>query len=179
MFYTYNYHISGQPLEKVETFKDLGVTVDSKFTFCYHIDNVINKANKIAGFLKRQTADISDMRVLLMLYSSLVRCILEYGTIVWNPYFILSIGRIEKVQRKFVKYLCFKSNIQYDREIYELILLYLGLPLLEVRRQYYDFMFIFKVLNAIISNAEILQMFKLNASERTVRSPRLLYAPFR
>jgi hypothetical protein len=50
----------------------------------------------------------SNIRPMMVLYSSFVCSVLEYGSRVWSPYYITHINRLEKVQRKFVKRICFK-----------------------------------------------------------------------
>jgi hypothetical protein len=47
------YTLSGQPLIKVGSVKDLGVLLDSKLTFNAHIKFCCNKALKMLGFLSR------------------------------------------------------------------------------------------------------------------------------
>ena len=53
----HNYFINGHKLECVDSFKDLGVIFDSKMKFDEHIDHVINKANRMLGFVMRTGAE--------------------------------------------------------------------------------------------------------------------------
>jgi hypothetical protein len=41
------------------------------------------------------------------LYNALVRSNLEYNTIIWCPLYQNAIHRIEKIQRKFIKFACY------------------------------------------------------------------------
>lgn len=58
--------------------KDLGVTFDKLLPFDPHIQNVIKKANKMTGIIKR-TFSYLDKDIFLKLYKALVRPHLEYG----------------------------------------------------------------------------------------------------
>ena len=66
---------------------------------------------KKLGMLKRTTCNFTDISVLFSLFNSLVRPILEYNCVVWNPYNISLILTIEKIQNKFVRYISVKSYI--------------------------------------------------------------------
>lgn len=53
-------------------------------TFIVHIDIIAFEALKMAGFIQRNTVDSSG-RFFKLLYCSLVRSLLEYGTPVSSP----------------------------------------------------------------------------------------------
>lgn len=103
----FDYMLHGVILTRVESKTDLGVILDRKLTFLPHIDYMINKANKMLGFVKRNTKDFTDPFAIKSLFHSLVRSILEYGCIIWDPFYRNSINRIEKVQKSFSRYLFF------------------------------------------------------------------------
>lgn len=170
----FQYYLHGEPLVNVSEFKDLGVTMETSISFNKHLDVSIAKSNKMLGFLKRTTSQFTSIRVLCMLYTSLVRSILEYCCIIWSPLYTSHINRIERVQRNFIKYLCFKVNAQYSNDNYINILKYFGYALLCDRRKYYDICFSFKVLNNLIRSPEILSMFDLHVPNRFTRGPPLL-----
>ena len=47
---SYNYSINGQLINRVFNFCDLGLEVNSKFTWCNHISNYCGKANRKLGY---------------------------------------------------------------------------------------------------------------------------------
>lgn len=49
--YLFNYNINGTPLLKVDSFKDLGVTFDSKHSFNIHLSTITNKSFRMLGTL--------------------------------------------------------------------------------------------------------------------------------
>ncbi|XP_039433577.1 uncharacterized protein LOC120415988 [Culex pipiens pallens] len=99
-----DYSMNGQQLDRVDTFKDLGVVVDSKLRFNQHIALTTAKAFAMLGFLKRSTKHFDDPYSLKSLFCSLVRSVLEYAVVVWAPFHETQVTRIERVQRTFVRY---------------------------------------------------------------------------
>ncbi|XP_075170451.1 uncharacterized protein LOC142242808 [Haematobia irritans] len=55
-----DYHIDHYYLEKVSCFKDLGVWLDTKLNFNYHIDSCVGKAMSVLGFIKRWSKEFDD-----------------------------------------------------------------------------------------------------------------------
>jgi hypothetical protein len=87
------------------------------------------------------------------------------------------IARIEKVQKMFVKFICFKFKIFYNRNSYHDILAYLGLVPLINRRILFDAYFIFKVLSSFINSSDVVHLFKVHVPGRRVGF-HLLHIPF-
>ena len=78
----------------------LGLILDSKIDFNEHIDNKINKCNKIIGIMKRLSLILST-KTLLATYKSFVRPNLDYTDIIYDKLFNESFKRkIEMVQYK-------------------------------------------------------------------------------
>ena len=86
-------------LKSIECEKDLGVHIDNKLNFRSHINTVSKKANSILG-LKRRSFDHIDKEIFRILFASLVRPKLEYGNIVWSPYYKEDIKEIENILRR-------------------------------------------------------------------------------
>ena len=63
---------------------DLGVLFKSNLKFDEHIDNTINKVNRIIGLIKRKFKFI-DKDLFLTLYTSLIRSRLDYGNLIFYP----------------------------------------------------------------------------------------------
>ena len=77
--------LNGSALEKVNSFKYLGVTISNNLTWSNHIDIVCSKARRTLGLIYRCFYANCNPDTLLKLYLSLVRPRLEYACPVWSP----------------------------------------------------------------------------------------------
>ena len=109
----FDYNINGSVLERVDSFKDLGVVFDNRLTFVKHITEIITKAYKTYGFIYRNCSDFHNESTLKLLFCSLVRSRLEYGAVIWSPIYAVHRSSLEAVQRKFLKWLAFKQDAVY------------------------------------------------------------------
>ena len=91
--------LNNQPLDLVDTFKYLGVTLSRDMSWSHHINSVCAKARQILGLIYRRFYHHSDSATILTLYVSLVRPYLEYASPVWSPYTIGDIAQLERVQK--------------------------------------------------------------------------------
>ena len=89
----------GEVLKSVKSIKDLGITISYDLSWSDHIHDVVNKANRVLGVIKRVLGSKSITEFSL-LYKSLVRPILEYAAPVWCPFLVKDIVWLEKVQRR-------------------------------------------------------------------------------
>ena len=103
----------------VSVFKDLGVTFDRSLTFVDHITKISDHAMKLLGFITRNTKHFANIFTLKNLYCSIVRSGLEYASPVWSPHCKIHIQKLERVERKFVRYLAFKLRIPIMNLSYE------------------------------------------------------------
>lgn len=174
----FNYHIGGNRIEIVTCMKDLGVYMDRKLSYRYHVDHIVTKANKLLGFISRTTRSFSNLRSIYMLFVALVRPVLEYCSVIWAPTYQIHIDRIEKVQKKFVKLLCYRFNVAYSSDYYPHLLSFFSLQHLNTRRKFVDIMFAFKVINHIIKCPEIEHLFPLYTAVRPLRQHPLLAVEF-
>lgn len=98
----HDYGIGGELLNKVPVVKDLGVLIDERLTFSAHIDQIVSRGKSTLGFLKRQAKVYNCPYVTKSLYCALVRPILEYCSVVWDPVFDNAKKRLESVQKQFL-----------------------------------------------------------------------------
>ena len=136
----FNYKLGSTDLLKVKEEKDLGVTVTDTLSWNPHIQNIVSKANKLLGLLKRTCPLLPDANVRRTLYLSIVKSQLSYATVVWSPHHIYLKLKIERVQRRATRWILkerlhessykerlIKLNMLplcYDREIKDLIFFY-------------------------------------------------------
>jgi hypothetical protein len=142
--YTMKLGDSNIDLKKCEEEKDLGVTFDRNLSFDPHIQNSINKANKMIGVIKR-TFLYLDRDTFIKLYKALVRPHVEYGNVVWHPYLKRQSIAIERVQRRATKLLKECRGMSYSER-----LKYLNLHSLKGRRTRGDLIETYKIFNGLV-----------------------------
>ena len=125
-------------LESSDCEKDLGVNVDKDLKFSKHAEVASNKANRIMGMIKRSFTCI-DKEMFNCLFKSLVRPHLEYGNVVWSPWYKKDVQVIENVQRRACKVVTGLRNLEYEEHLKEL-----KLPSLVYRRLRGDLIEVYK-----------------------------------
>ena len=123
--------------------KDLGVYIDPNLSFDHHISQTIKKARKIAGMIIRTIRNRFPI-IMVTLFKSLVRPILEYANAVWCPYKKKHIYELERVQRNFTKRIKGLKHMTYNQRLAKL-----NLPSLEFRRLRGDYIEVYKILHNI------------------------------
>uniref|UniRef100_A0A6P7HH55 Uncharacterized protein LOC114348689 n=1 Tax=Diabrotica virgifera virgifera TaxID=50390 RepID=A0A6P7HH55_DIAVI len=109
----FSYVIDNTILERTETIRDLGVHFDIHLTFNVHINLIVSQAYRTYGFIFRNCGNFTDVTALSCLFFSLVRTKLEYGSLIWNPIYAQYTTAVERVQKKFLKFLSFKVDGVY------------------------------------------------------------------
>ena len=89
------------------------------------------------GFMKRILKPINDPDVFLFIYQTLMRSRLEYCSFVWSPKGQTMKDKIERVQRKFLKFLSFNCKLSSDLS-YNDKLQHFNMKTLESRRDMLD-----------------------------------------
>ena len=110
---SFTYTINLNILSRVDSFRDRGIRFDSKLTFFFHISNITAEAFKTPGFIIRSSSSFNNITTFNTLYCAFVRSKLEYASIVWAPSAQFYIQSIEKIQRRFLKFLAFKIDANY------------------------------------------------------------------
>ena len=99
----YHYTLYDTVVQEVTHTKYLGLTIDSKLSWSEHIRQITNRANSIKGFLQRNLHSC-PISVKVSCYKSLIKPILEYACVVWDPYTQKDILAIESVQRRCARF---------------------------------------------------------------------------
>ena len=141
------YSLNGIRLKVVKAEKDLGVLSSSDTTWKDHIVMVVAKANKMLGFLRRNSAGLVNWEALLRLYHSLVRSHVCFCSQVWAPQSAVNnLFLVEGIQRRASRFMVGKgSDLSYrDR------LIMLRLLPLDYWLEYLDLVFFYKCLNNLV-----------------------------
>jgi hypothetical protein len=165
-----NYYSNNYLLSKVDSIKDLGIIFSSSLSFTVRIQLITIKATRSLGFIIRNTHDFNNIVTLKTLYFALVCSILEYCSILWNPYQLLLINKIERVQNKFLRYINTKipNNCIITDHCYELLRRQVNINSLSSRRLYFDVIYIYKILHGKIKDSFLLS--NINISVPTFNS---------
>ena len=88
--------LDSHALTLVNEVTDLGVSYDSSLKFSTHIAKIVAKAHSRANLIMRCFVS-GDTVSLMRAFNVFVRPIIEYSSVVWNPYLIKDIDAIETV----------------------------------------------------------------------------------
>jgi len=83
--------------------------------------------------------------VVIPVFKTVIRPIVEYATPVWSPCLAKDIAEIERIQRKITKCIFGMRSLSYEERLSRL-----GLPTLEARRKYFDLIECFKIVHRLV-----------------------------
>jgi len=126
-------------LERVPHEKDIGVVVDDRLNFELHIQEKVNKANRIMGLIRR-TFEFLVEENFRLLYKALVRPHIEYANAIWAPYKKKDILVVENIQRRATKLIPSLRNLSYEERLKKL-----NIPTLVYRRARGDMIEYYKI----------------------------------
>ena len=109
---------------QTDTERDLGVCVSLDLTWKFQVHQEANKANKMLGYIRRNTMFITSTAARRTLYLVLVGC--HYGSPIRAPQTIELISMLERTQRRATKYILnlpFLTNVDYNTRLQSLHLL--------------------------------------------------------
>ena len=127
-----------------------------KLSFAYHIEVILRKAFRTLGFIHRITYNFTNISCIINLFCSLVMPSLLYCSPVWSPYLSYQIKSLESVQKKFIRFLSFKSNTPMDRydHNYHLMSTRFNLPSIQSIHRYNDMVLVWRIFNGDIDIEE-------------------------
>ena len=147
-------------LAETDLEKDLGISIDPNLDFKKHIKTIVKKASYLNyKILKNFT--YRDPSILVPLFKTLVRPILEYGNSVWSNGLKKYRNLVENVQRKLTKHIAGLQEISYEDRL-KLI----KLPSLEYRLLRGDMIQVFKIANNYYDPITTHSIFKFSSNSR-------------
>jgi hypothetical protein len=93
------YYFEDQLISEVNNFKYLGIIIRSGLNWSYHVNYTLRKAWKALHFVMRSLQK-GNNNTKLLAYTALVRPILDYGAVCWDPYREGQICALNRVQRR-------------------------------------------------------------------------------
>ena len=122
---------------------DLGILFKKNLKFDEHINNTVNKVNRITGLIKRKFTYM-DKDLFLTLYKSLVRSHLDYGNLVFYQTTKKYKQILENAQRRATRLVPELRRLTYKECLIEL-----NLPTLDYGRKRFDIRQVFKIVHII------------------------------
>ena len=153
------YSLSSIVLEEVSSIRDLGVFLSSDLKFHIHCSAIAAKAHHRCALLLKGFHS-NDVSILLQLFTTYVRPLLESNTQVWNPWLHQDIHSIEKVQRFFTRAVCRRAKLSYMD--YGTRLRNLNLQSLEYRRVFFDLVMCYKIVFHLV-DVDVSDFFVINS----------------
>ena len=176
---SFSYCFGSHVIESVDTVKDLGIYFTSNLNFRFHIECMVSKALRMLGFVYRTTKPFNDNSVMLTLYKSLVRSGLEYCSSIWSPSQQYLITKIERVQKRLLRWLCYRDHLEYNSLQYENLCEHYGLQTLQNRRKITDLCNLNKICNNNINSSYLVSQINIFVPNRRLRRNRLFSAESR
>lgn len=136
--------LNGEALEKVDSYKYLGLLLTADLSWSSHISGICAKARKILGLVYRRFYGAADQEAIKQLYISIVRPHLEYGCQIWDPHLVKDKTALENVQ----KFACRIASARWD-EGYEDLLNHLNLQPLHQRRLHAKLGLLYKIIHKL------------------------------
>ena len=152
-----DYELNGRQIKSTEGEKDLGVYITNDLKPAHHIGNIVAKANRVVGLVRRNFSYM-DIDMCRTLYCSLVRPHLEYAVQAWSPYFKKDIEELEKVQRRMTRLVPELRNLPYEDRCKNM-----GITTLQQRRLRGDLIETYKIIHGY-ENINVNDFFELSVS---------------
>lgn len=138
------YKLGEKLIQSVAEEKDLGIIVDDSINFHKQASTAAMKANRKFGLIKRTFEHLSQ-ETMPLLYKSLIRPIIDYGSVLWNvSRYAGDDEMIEKVQKRATKCIKGLENLPYEERLAKL-----NLHSLHYRRRRGDMIQVFKIVRGI------------------------------
>ena len=94
--------IQGTQIERVSSYKYLGIYVDASLSWSAHIDYICSKAQQRIYFLRRLRSFGASKPIMLLFFQSIVLSVIMYGCTAW--YGSLSVQRTNQIGRLICVY---------------------------------------------------------------------------
>ena len=144
-----DYILDGTCLKKKEQLKYLGVTIDNKLTFKFHIEEKAKKAATVLNMIRRNLY-FAPESVKSKAYMATVRPLLEYASVCWSPNSQNLKTTLEVVQNNAAKFVTnnYPKKGEYEKFSVTKIVQDLGWETLEQRRINTRITMVYKIINS-------------------------------
>jgi hypothetical protein len=129
-----------------QSVKDLGILMSNSGEFKDHISKVVGTVRDISAWILRSFKSRSPT-LMLQLWKSMVIPHLDYCSQIWNPHNVSAIQQLEELQRSYVRRIGGFRHMDYWDALKKL-----GLYSLQRRRERYQIIYVWTILEGISPN---------------------------
>ena len=137
-------------IEDVSSETDLGVEINTRFTWGAHCKTLVSKASSRLGLLRRTCHFTTDKRQKRSFYLALVRSIFEHCSVIWSPQNATHLKRFADIQRRAIKWINGESFTSYSDEVFASKQKELNILPIKLKFIYNDLVLFYKVVNNLI-----------------------------
>lgn len=110
--------VDGKPIEEIDTFKLLGLTIDNHLTFETHVTQLIHKLNQFK-FIMRKLSKVLPVHCMRNIYYSFVHSRLTYGTSIWGGLILnMLFNSLDKLQKGFLRIINKKGPFHESKPLF-------------------------------------------------------------
>ena len=136
----FTYSLNNCSIQTKSSHSDVGILLTNTLSWSPHISNILSKAYRSLGLIRRTVPYCSTISLKKSLYLTLVRCHLAYCPQIWRPHLVQDSRAIERLQRRATKYII-AADMDYKSRLANLSLLPLTLWL-----EFLDILLLIKLL---------------------------------
>ncbi len=137
-----NITVCGQVLEEVTQYKYLGIFLDKKLNFDFHIESICSGAKKKLALLGR-TRKFVTKESSLLLYKTLLLPVLDYGDVLYGTASIASLAKVQRIQNSACRIVLFADKRTHIVDLHR----ELNLLELHMRRKFHLDTLVFKCMH--------------------------------
>ena len=137
--------LNGGNIDRVSEYKYLGIWLDDKFTFKYHIDNLACKLRQKIGFFYRNRASF-PMACRKRVIEAVFLSVLDYGDVIYGKAAPSVLKPLDAVYHSALRFITGEHYRTHHCTLYERV----GWPSLIDRRNKHWYLFIFKAIDGTL-----------------------------
>ena len=166
---TLMYQLNNTLLKSVSSNPYLGILFSDRLTCNQHTNNITKKANSTLRFIRRNLRWYPTA-CKKTAYLALVRPLLEYGAIIWDPYQKQDISKMERIQRNAVRFIAKDYKSKTPGSVTRLLTKH-DLPTLQERREDLRLTFLYKVVGGLVPAVPPEKYLTPQKTSRNIRPP--------
>ena len=144
------YSLGDTHLDSVDSERDLGLVVTRELDWTSQCEKIYSRANQRLGLTRRTCHFLTKSNRRRVLYLAMVRSQFEHCSQIWRPTTRTLLDKLERLQRRAVKWILFEEHTHYTHRSYILKCKNLKIMPLSDRFDFLDLVFFFKIIKGMI-----------------------------